>query len=509
MSSPLELPADCEYFHPEVGPRVAEAQKGWLLAYLLRDREIFRDGACHLKPEFFDIATEPDCHLLWIAACSLAKRFGEQALFENPTQARNVLEAEAKAYAESHRDEFLPDCWEILFAQPHGLVAWIYSLKPEEMHAPYGRELLIHFLRERSVQEPLRRLVAKADGGVIADFPAIVLDLQQKEQEIDCLQPGIAESIFPEGWEPKTLGLYPTGVPFIDKVMHGQAPGEVYGVLGAYGSGKTTLAVQLVCQTAKTELLAVDSGAKPLEKLRHAFLFHYEASRDEICVRLLSHAAQIPQDKIQQWGKYPLSRAGHLDDYEKMRFASQIEKLGIEKIAGESERLARARLRLQRNVLTADMSGPPGRPAQGSGHIGEIAIELARNARLGRKPGIVVIDYAGVCCDRYLASRNLPYGALRHLLKQFASECRRQIAAPFETPVWIMHQLSGEANSRTHATKQHHTSAADCKSFAENLDFAFNLGTKDETHGALYFTNSKARRCRTGEPVLLVCTFRD
>jgi hypothetical protein len=149
------------------------------------------------------------------------------------------------------------------------------------------------------------------------------------------------------------------------------------------------------------------------------------------------------------------------------------------------------------------MSGPKEYPKQGSGYLEEVASWLEREKRLGHMPCCVIIDYAGLCVKRHVHERGLRDEKYYALLSHFGYECLRLIAQPFDTPVWIMHQLSGEANKRTSATKQHHADAAGSRSFAENLWFCFELGIPDPYLKAMWFTNDIARRAINGEPIIV------
>jgi hypothetical protein len=103
-----------------------------------------------------------------------------------------------------------------------------------------------------------------------------------------------------------------------------------------------------------------------------------------------------------------------------------------------------------------------------------------------------------------MAEINDPVTNMRFHIARFGMECKRELAVNFKCPVWVFHQLTGEANKRTSGTQQHYTDAAESKSFAENLVFCFALGTKDESNDTLLLTCSKARRAKVGPPPLLM-----
>jgi hypothetical protein len=79
----------------------------------------------------------------------------------------------------------------------------------------------------------------------------------------------------------------------------------------------------------------------------------------------------------------------------------------------------------------------------------------------------------------------------------------RLIAVPFNCSVWIMHQLSGEANKGTWAKRQTHADAKGTTSFAENLWFCFQLGLPHPKLKAMEFRCGVARRTAVGDPVIV------
>jgi hypothetical protein len=124
-------------------------------------------------------------------------------------------------------------------------------------------------------------------------------------------------------------------------------------------------------------------------------------------------------------------------------------------------------------------------------HIGE----LARDVDIAG----VVIDYVGIAVKEYV-------GHARHRLSseisQFIHECRRQIADRWNCPVWLIHQLSGEANLRRPGAVQHHRDAADCKTFGDSLDACFVLGQRDHTSGEFLLQCTKSS-IQPPEPAIL------
>lgn len=373
-------------------------------------------------------------------------------------------------------------------------------------------KLLKRFLRERLVQNPLCKKLQNAGGILLDDLPQLLIDAQRMDVSLATMDDDPVESGAPENWTPVKINKFPSGIKFIDTTLRGgHAAGEVYGVLGAYASGKTSLAVQIVYNTAKVqqELACVTEGETIYPK--ECYLFTYEATSDEIRMRLWSNACSIEHGILEEFDWNKLSTKGNLKPYELELFKDRIKAGHKDQILGEYERLKATEPMLRKNLWVLDMSGTGKNPKRGTGYVPEIRqiidADLQRKSRAsGRKHevGVIVIDYAGLAAWRYIGEHGVEATELRHYIGRFGDCCKKELAVPLNAPVWVFHQLTGEANKRTHKVQQHYTDAAESKGFAENLAFCFALGTKDDETNTLLFSCSKARRAQVGHPPTLV-----
>lgn len=399
-----------------------------------------------------------------------------------------------------------------------GLIVRIFS--SANLSETLAHPLLKRFLRERLVQSPLQKKLAQAEGILISDLPQLLSEAQRLDISLSTMDDDPVESGAPENWTPVKLNKFPTGVSFIDKMLRGgHAPGEVYGVLGAYASGKTSLAVQLAYNTAKTQQATTDEYnlTLPPEDMglvqypKECYIFTYEATSDEIRMRLWANACSIEHGVLEEFDWSKLSTKEHLKPYEVELYKDKIKAGHKDLLLGEKERLEKHQPILRRNLWVLDMSGTGKNPKRGTGYVSEIRqiidADLERKSRVsGRKHevGTVVIDYAGLAAWRHIVEHGIEAGELRHYIGRFGDCCKKELAVPLGCPVWVFHQLTGEANKRTYKVQQHYTDAAESKGFAENLAFCFALGTKDEETNTLLFSCSKARRAQIGHPPTLV-----
>lgn len=301
-----------------------------------------------------------------------------------------------------------------------------------------------------------------------------------------------------------------TGLGFLDKYLGGGAvAGEVYGLMAPYGTCKTTLGVMLWCtatQQSYEATLADDwDGRKGL-----AIFVSYEASLSpELQHRALMYSAGVSRYSLDRMGLEGLAGLSMDADkplpYEKTKFARQISDGVFEP---ERVRVNKVIPWLNEYSLCLDFSGAdPTFPSAGNGGVMEIIqrikLEL-RNRGDSYYVRMVVIDYLGLMADRDSTLKVGPKQTEDHkLYQQQAQRFTTEISKPFQCHTWVLHQLSGAANSMLSPTKTlHHTDAKGSKSFAENLDFALVIGNlNNESMGQLACT--KHRRFKHVLPTVI------
>lgn len=492
----------------ETRTRMTTDAKWFLLAHVLFYPDLFQSAAYYLRPEYFSEADEPHFRLLWRVVLEVSKlNNGTERLFGVRQHAWDTVTTAAKAAAESGYEN-LPEVFysQLFDHSAAGFIHWAYSEEAREgLNLDWGRDLLQQFLDERYVNDYLQQQVSSAAGNPFIQLPILLREVDDRRSHVDALSKPVGEDAFPLDWQPKRVPRVSTGIVWLDENLNGgHVAGEMYGLLGGFSSGKTTFGVQLMVEAGNVE---ADRFNQHGGQLRYSYAFHYEAGIEEYRNRILSYAAKIDRDKLDRWGHAAISTTGHLDTYERELFKDQIAAAGLGCVPGERERWAEAMLSLRRNLRLFDMSGPVDRPKQGSGGIQEIVRTLEREKREGRMPCCVVIDYVGLCVRRFVLENNLDDFMNFRLITDFGISCLRQIAVPFQTPVWILHQISGEANKRTWASTIHLADSAGSKSFAENLHYCFQLGMRHPTHKAMRFYCAKARRSDIGRPPLIYPKF--
>jgi hypothetical protein len=370
-------------------------------------------------------------------------------------------------------------------------------------YVEWGVDRVKAFLKEK-IADQVRRKVGTKEL-VPSDLPGLLTSYNTEVEKVASLTHATVEQPFPEGWDSRTgVAISPLGIDFLDIFLGGgTAPGEVYTLLGPYGSCKTLTAVMGTVQAAR-KAYARTREAGWNGRRGVAFLVFYEGSVEEFRLRALSFAARIHRKSFERMKSLEdFSSTGDLRDYEKKVFAWKARKGLV--IEGEQER-ARAELPVLNNhVLWLDMTGNnPARRGVGRGFVTEIAREIDAVCR--RDPSIypaqVWVDYAGAAARRSIAAGDGDYNQLRFLIQDMPLQLNNYIADQWGCPVLVNHQLSGEANSRRAGSPMHHTAAAESKSFGENADFCINLSTMT-TDSHVVINCTKHRRYKDLPPMVL------
>lgn len=460
---------------PVTQQRLSFDEREALFCYLLRRLPIFLEARSVLQPSHFSEPSEVLYSVGWQAVLDLYQRFQQLPqkwvlATEGATRLKN-LELSSQ-----------------LLLQWDNLLDVVYTVEEAVLAdtEEYGFDLLQRFLQERYLQDAMRLQLESLGDQVSGDIPGFLREYSRRLAVIQGVRTSVVEDLLPEQWQPVQLQKRSTGIPFLDLAMGGGwAVGEVYGLLGTYGSGKTMMACQIASEAA-LRFLAESVDTPP----PHVHYVTYETPPDEIRRRMIAYLARIPLDRLEQVPyDQTLSRTGQRQPYEEEMFPDDPR--------GEWERYQDV-ASVASILHISNMTGPRHNPRAGSGWVDEIHAELEKwRRRTGQSIGLVLIDYALLCTRRYIRDKGWEEDRkLRHLVGSFGDECRRLLAEPFQCAVWVLNQLSGVANRRSPTAKQSHADSAEATNFAENLWYAFCLGNKDRETNCVILDSTKTRRSR-------------
>ncbi len=443
--------------------RMPFTERETLMAYLLRHPGLFAEARQVLVPEHFTEAYELIWAVCWRSMVDLHEQVGGMP-------PKEMLLTDALGRLSDH-PAFMPPSAP---AELQNFLEYIFDFDGTLMFAPdcqqYGFNLLSKFLRERHWADPMRRLFNEIGDAVPSDVRGLIGEMDRRFTQVSGANQSPISDLEVVHPDEAVTDRKTTGFRFLDVPMGGgTGPGEVYGLLGTFGSGKTMMSCGIGARFCQRELNdALDTGGEP----RHLFHFVYETPPKDIRHRVWAHLATIPIDHLARPGyETQLSVAGRRHEYEELMFPTDPR--------GEAERLGSIRPYL-RLYHVGNMRGQKENPKAGTGGVDEIAAELEKyRQRYGWLPGCVIIDYALLCVKRQINANGWDLDKkLRHMVNGFPEECRRLIADRFNCHVWVLQQLSGQANKRAAGQKMSHADSAEAGSFGENLWYAFCLGNK-------------------------------
>lgn len=480
-------------------PPLDERQKQLMLAIIIRNQEAFENARETLKVEALAENTAPELTVVWQTVLEFYKTHGELPDID-------VLLAELQARISNEPDLLTTE--EIKRMDQY--VGAAFHMKRRSLKAKVGMNYLKRFMEDRIVSD--LRTIFTLSAGTPEDIGQIMEKKTAQINQLSALQDSPIDMPFPDGWNavPPILKS-PTGIGWLDSLTNGgDAPGEVLGYAGPFGSCKTLFATQLSTQAAR--LFATEyrrnAGGDTRPVLKLSYHVTYEEPLRTLRVRALSHIGMIERNVLETGIVADLSTSRNPKPYER-----EMAKFNHRPLQGELGRWEFAQRTLNFNWRPVDFTGTmEGREHLGNGGIPEIAQaisnDLKRQSRMRRIPcaaGKINIDYVGVACKRYLDARGIvEHGTeLRHQLTSFPEKAKRLLAERFECSVHAFAQLSGIAASLPPGVVCKKTDTAESKLFLENCDFGITFGNYDK-EGRCVVALQKARRSESCKQIVVI-----
>jgi RecA/RadA recombinase len=416
-----------------------------MLIHLVRREPILERMVSILEPEDFNSTTEKPAKLIWAVA-------RDWYLRNKRSIPVDFMQAELTTRIGEARSMFSDDDIDRIIH----MVKVIYTAPPDVFVDSEILNIIQEFIDERRFKPQLAAIPATQD-----DFGKALTELMDNYYATRVHRGEAHADVF----LPDTIAFrdevrHLTGVEMIDTLMSdglssGIMGGELCGILGPTGGGKTTLGTMMVAEMAKQEKYA-------------AFISYETELVPQITNRLYSYLGNIPRGVLRQ--------------------VRRRDDLPIQYLKPLQDVLAR----YGKYICACDMKKNLMKGV-GAGGAMELRNKLRWYADQGKPITLVVIDQLLPMVDSYMLSRQLDIRERRaHIMTTI--EQLRDITQPNDCncTIVILHQVDNRVKRAKPERRPQKGDAAEDKSFENNMHFCFNLGTHDP-NGRMWLASTKTR----------------
>jgi hypothetical protein len=466
----------------------------FLLTTLLRHPQMLRSAvSAGLKYDLFTGPGEPAYGYVFQAASAL--------IAKNSAITEQILRTELLSWAaagainlpQEQIDEILGN-YEIA-----GFLTEAFN--PPEMKQPevlaekeYGQKLLYKFLKARLITQQLSTVInSTANNSSPEQLEEFLGQWYRRAQSIRHIGVDVDEDDFmPEFGAALNYDIVvptPTGLPWVDTYLGGFCEGEVIGLLGPTGGGKSNM---MICAAVR---MAQYYAANNIPKV--SVYVCYEDGNYRMRPLFWSAATHIRREIFSSadfnWATLSTSEMPNDND------RRLPENQNGEFILGERERYMAAQVWMKSHFKFFDFSYNVATGGRGVGGIPEIVSAVEQLCeRRGMSLGFLAIDYAGIMIERNLAATGKltsnDVSGIYLPLKMLGDNVRYSIAGPFNATVMVAHQIAGaDAKVKPFYRYLHHWDVQGCKAFAENLHSCVCVNKEDTDTQARLIQYSKIR----------------
>jgi len=463
---------------------IQEYELDILFTHFMRFRTFLEEAATIVTAGHFHPVHEAAYLYLWLALEQLRTSNSQVTLLSLCHTVRTTIDGGGDFIDGRQIDDLLRQ-------DGDGIIFSAMAYSDRELDLACARGILQKFLKERLVVDGIRRLPVAADGGYAPDVEEALTSLVATSQRIAGFRTIPAVPTVPVFGGPlaPALTMRSSGVDFIDAAVGARADASVVAILGVVAGGKTTLAAQLAVKASEQAIL--EAGGGPPKKVVFA---SYEQPMQAIQPRIWSCAFNIERRVLETLSSWDvLSTTGHPKPYEQTLYPGMPPR----DIPGERERWLAAAPNLEKTLMLLDMSGVEETSYAGSGGVPELANICNRIAAESAGIRDIVIDWAGIMCERAIPG-DLVDNKLRWALKTMVGDLGI-LAARHQCCVYIMHQMRAAAGGLSPVKFFHHTDAAESKAFAERATVCGCLGVPHARTAARTLNWSKARNLPDSE----------
>jgi hypothetical protein len=516
---------------------ITDAQKQILFTILVRKKTSFLMAKEQLQPEHFGKGDQGYA-MVWAAVLA---HYSEMGRLPREDELATELDRRIRDVTDALDDAELREM--------DRFVRIAYATQTKVLSAKLAAKFLRMYMEDRLADQA--RNIFHLSGRNPSDIFNVARELVERATSIQAISGTGVEAPFPAKWDEQAAPVekWDTGLAFLNTFLNGgDSPGEVNGLMGPYGSAKTSTGIQLSTYRAEVLYREWDLGGRK-GPMPLVYYFYYEGSMAEMRVRALSCVGEIDRGVLEtnDWDNLSYNRET-LKPYERELFKARLAQhatvwpekskykmlcsrcgytetvlhaeeqrcpecrkrtlgyVAFPVVYPEKYRKKRAEIALNRNWRPIDMTGnDPLNPGRGAGLVDEIVAIIRQNQLFlqGRgelvATGSVYIDYLLAMADSYITQHGLKKkDELRFLVKSVPLHLKNRVALAFRCPVWILHQLSSESNALAPGIIPKITDSAEGKGFAENLDFCFQYGNK--TDDSLFAVDCGKHRRSAAQP---------
>lgn len=358
----------------------------------------------------------------------------------------------------------------------------------------YAQKLLSKFLKARYIAAALSNMLNSAPHDSSPENMEQYLEqFHRRAQSIKYIGTEIDDEdfmpVFGSEVKHEPVIAVPTGLPWIDSFITGFAPGEVIGLLGPTGGGKSNM---MICAAVR---MAQYYAANNMNKL--SIYVCYEDGNMRMRPLFWSAATHISRETFTtenfDWSQ--LSTSEMPNDADRRLPENQNGAF----ILGERERYIAAQAWMNSHFRFFDFSHNISTGGRGTGGVPEIVSAVQRICdRRKMDLGFLCLDYSGIMLERNLAATGkITSGGVENIylpLKMLGDTIRYSLAAPYGATVMLAHQIAGdEAKKKPFYRYLHHFDVQGCKAFAENLHSCVCINKEDPDTEARLINFSKIR----------------
>lgn len=340
------------------------------------------------------------------------------------------------------------------------------ALETNSAVVAYIKKLLLQFLVERHVTD---FLTANASN-ISMSSEELITSMYSRFQEVQRVDEEPSVDPMSAMTSLSAPGRMLTHARWYDELTGGlrESGGEIIGLIGGPGWGKTTCAMHLAVCLAKQQV--------------DVLYFSYEQSvsnetvADEFLHKIISSAAGISVARLIEIKKQPQS----ITEFERKLLDTEGQFVS-------------------RYLHCYDMSGY--NPTAGFGGIAELERYLRSWAAARRKPRLVVIDWFGCLLAKRENAKIDDAMGLRRLVRQ-EHQTALVLTAKYNTSMLLLEQASTQAVERRPGQSPKQTDVQEAKNFTQLIQQCIHISGRPNEQGMCTLATSKVR---TGPVGSVVC----